>query len=77
MDDYNKDMHEGTHKSDEETMGGSEGNETSYTGVCLSIGAGLGVSFGVIFDNLTMGISLGTALGLIIGAVVDAAKKKK
>lgn len=81
MDDDNKnnhnDLQENINKLDDEYAEINGANETNYTGVFLSIGAGLGVSFGILFDNLAIGISLGTALGLVIGAVAESAKKKK
>ncbi|PWJ48044.1 glycine zipper family protein [Faecalicatena contorta] len=81
MDGDNKTNHkklqENIDKSDDEYKEINEKNEMNYTGVFLSIGAGLGVSFGILFDNLTIGISLGTALGLVVGAVVESVKKKK
>lgn len=77
MDDDHKRLEENAHKPDEEPMDEGGTDKTNYTGVFLSIGAGLGVSFGVIFDQLTLGISLGTALGLVIGAVVESTKKRK
>ncbi|MBA4699539.1 MAG: glycine zipper family protein [Ruminococcus sp.] len=84
MDEDNKtnykNLQENMDKPDDEYTeinGENETNEMNYTGVFLSIGAGLGVSFGILFDNLTIGISLGTALGLVVGAVVESVKKKK
>lgn len=62
---------------DDEDIDMSETDEINYTGVFLSIGAGLGVSFGMLFDHLAKGISLGAALGLVIGAVVESMKNKK
>ncbi len=72
-----KDLQEDTPVLDDEKTDISEKDETDYTGVFLSIGAGLGVSFGAVFDNLAMGIVIGTALGLMIGAVVNSINAKK
>lgn len=81
MDDNKKTSHEDLQKNmdkpDDKHTEINKIEEINYTGVFLSIGAGLGVSFGIIFDNLTLGISLGTALGLVLGAVVESVKKKK
>ncbi|MPN01703.1 hypothetical protein SDC9_148914 [bioreactor metagenome] len=73
----NKDLEESLSQPDEENVDKDETSETHYTGVFLSIGAGLGVAYGIMFDNLAIGISLGTALGLVIGAVIESSKKKK
>lgn len=47
--------------------------QTSYTGLGISIGAGLGLILGLLlFENFILGVGIGVAVGLILGAGIDA-----
>lgn len=51
--------------------------QTSYTGLGISVGAGLGCILGLLLlDNFILGAGIGVAIGLIIGAGIDAQMKK-